>query len=90
MKIKTDIVTGFLDAGKTTFIHKLLGKAKNQYKKIVVLQFEQGEVELSEDFAPNIKVVAVNPKEAYGAEDFLQIIKENAGSEQAAANSGVF
>ncbi len=77
MKIKTDIVTGFLDAGKTTFIHKLLGKAKDQYKKIMVLQFEQGEEELNEAFAPNIKCIAVNPKEAYEAENFLQIIKEN-------------
>lgn len=76
MKIKTDVVTGFLDSGKTTFLRKLLAEVKDKYKKIVVLQLEQGEEELKETVSPNIKVIPVNPKEAYEAEAFLQMIKE--------------
>ncbi len=46
MKTQVDIVTGFLDSGKTTYINFLLQNKKKVRKKIVVLQFEAGEIDM--------------------------------------------
>lgn len=44
MKTKIDIVSGFLDSGKTTFINSLLKHNAADYKNILILQHELGEV----------------------------------------------
>jgi uncharacterized membrane protein YraQ (UPF0718 family) len=41
------VVTGFLDAGKTTFLNRLLARPDWQAVNLLVLQFESGEAELS-------------------------------------------
>jgi len=45
MAIPVYVVTGFLDAGKTTFLDNLLNRRDWQNVKILVIQFESGEEE---------------------------------------------
>lgn len=45
MRIPIYVVTGFLDAGKTTLLNKLLGSRKSRDMRILVIQFEAGEEE---------------------------------------------
>nr|WP_312579242.1 permease [Sedimentibacter sp.] len=47
MAIPVYVVTGFLDAGKTTFLNNLLNRNDWQYFKILVIQFESGEEEFN-------------------------------------------
>ncbi|KXL53001.1 putative two-component membrane permease complex subunit [Anaerotignum neopropionicum] len=46
MKTRVDIVTGFLDSGKTTYVNTLLQIQAQSAEKIVVVQFEAGEVNI--------------------------------------------
>ena len=46
MKIPTFIVTGYLDAGKTSFIESMLREQMNQNKRVLVFLFERGDCEL--------------------------------------------
>ncbi len=48
MKTRVDIVTGFLGAGKTTYINTLLQDENLEREKVVVLQFEKGEYQIPE------------------------------------------
>ncbi|WP_143319542.1 permease [Clostridium sp. HBUAS56010] len=43
MTIPIFIVTGFLDAGKTTFIKRILNNSDHQKKRVFLIQFEHGE-----------------------------------------------
>ena len=43
MKIHIEIVTGFLGAGKTSFINALLGETQVEGEKVLIFQLEQGE-----------------------------------------------
>lgn len=43
MKIHIEIVTGFLGAGKTSFINSLLKESLVDGEKVLVFQLEQGE-----------------------------------------------
>ncbi len=47
MPVPTYILTGFLDAGKTTLIAKALEQKDSRALSILVLSFEHGEAELS-------------------------------------------
>ena len=49
MPVSTTIVTGFLDAGKTTLLSDILARHGSKDMRLLVLQFEQGE----ESLAPN-------------------------------------
>lgn len=48
MKTRVDIVTGFLGAGKTTYINTLLQDKNLERDRVVVLQFENGEYHIPE------------------------------------------
>lgn len=43
MAVPVYVVTGFLDAGKTTFLNRLLNKAPWREIPTLVVQFERGE-----------------------------------------------
>ncbi|MEZ4628121.1 MAG: GTP-binding protein [Eubacteriales bacterium] len=47
MRIPTFVLTGFLDAGKTTVLNHALAQQGSKDMRILVLQFEQGEGELA-------------------------------------------
>ena len=46
MSVATYVVTGFLDAGKTTLLSEILTQQGSKGMRLLVLQFEQGEVSL--------------------------------------------
>ncbi len=46
MKTKIDIITGFLDSGKTTLINGMLENKELTGEKVVILQLEAGEIEI--------------------------------------------
>ena len=48
MKIQIEIVTGFLGAGKTSFINSLLSETQVQGEKILIFQLEHGEKKISQ------------------------------------------
>ena len=45
MHIPVYVVTGFLDAGKTTALNNLLNKRESQDRQMLVIQFESGEAD---------------------------------------------
>lgn len=47
MKVHIEIVTGFLGAGKTSFINSLLSETQVQGEKILIFQLEHGEKKIS-------------------------------------------
>lgn len=49
MKIDVEIVTGFLGAGKTSFINSLLKESQVEGEKIIVFQLESGKIQLCEN-----------------------------------------
>ena len=49
MKTKIDIFSGFLGAGKTTLIRKLINEAYRN-EKIVLIENEFGEISIDSDF----------------------------------------
>ena len=53
--LKIDIVSGFLGAGKTTFIKRLL-KTKLSNEKVVLIENEFGEVNVDSDFLSDAKI----------------------------------
>ncbi len=50
MEIPVYVVTGFLDAGKTTFLNTLLNRQDWKDVKILVIQFERGEEEFQSQY----------------------------------------
>ncbi len=63
MRIPTYVLTGFLDAGKTTLLSHVLVQQGSKDMRILVLQFEQGEMELT-NFAPDVVLHTVSAKRA--------------------------
>ncbi|WP_312047844.1 permease [Anaerotignum sp.] len=59
MKTRVDIVTGFLNAGKTTYINASLQNKSLENDKIVIIQFEAGESSISEGLL-NQNIILVN------------------------------
>ena len=59
---KVDIISGFLGAGKTTFIKKLI-KEVYQDEQIVLIENEFGEIGIDGTFMNNsgIEVTEINP-----------------------------
>ena len=53
--LKIDIVSGFLGAGKTTFIERLL-KTKLKDEKVVLIENEYGEVSVDTDILKDTKI----------------------------------
>lgn len=53
MKIHIEIVTGFLGAGKTSFINSLLSESQVEGEKVLVFQLEQGKKEIVQSINMN-------------------------------------
>lgn len=51
MKVKLDIVTGFLGSGKSIFINNIIKETIIKDEKVVVLQLEDGKTKIRRDFA---------------------------------------
>ncbi len=51
MKIQVEIVTGFLGAGKTSFINSLIKESYVKGEKIIVIQLENGEEKISDEIS---------------------------------------
>ena len=56
MKIHIEIITGFLGAGKTTFINSLLSESKVEGERICVFQLEEGEEKIIKKSDDNLKL----------------------------------
>ena len=54
MKVKLDIVTGFLGSGKSVFINNIIAETITNDEKVVVIQLEDGETKIRKDFI-NVK-----------------------------------
>ncbi len=61
MKIQIDIITGFLDSGKTTFINGMLKNDAMSNGKIVILQYEAGDIELDTEETNDKKIIINKP-----------------------------
>ena len=62
MKIHIEIVTGFLGAGKTSFINSLLSETQVKGEKVLIFQLEHGEKEIlkSTDINYFVKIKELN------------------------------
>lgn len=60
MKTKVDIVSGFLDSGKTTFINGMLENKELLGERIVIIQCESGETEIHCELIKDKKVFIKN------------------------------
>lgn len=49
MKIKVDIILGFLGSGKTSLINSFLANREAEGEKVVVIQYEKGKTSINED-----------------------------------------
>lgn len=56
MKIHIEIITGFLGAGKTTFINSLLSESKVEGERICVFQLEEGEEKIIKSLNDNFQI----------------------------------
>ncbi|SFD41388.1 GTP-binding protein [Clostridium uliginosum] len=62
MKIEVEIVTGFLGAGKTSFINSLIKESMVNGEKIIVVQLEKGEGKISSKLLENksVRLIVIN------------------------------
>lgn len=56
-KIEVELITGFLSAGKTSFLQSFIDISKKEEAEILVIQCENGRAQLSEEFLNKKKVV---------------------------------
>ncbi|TYQ12699.1 UNVERIFIED_CONTAM: hypothetical protein Cloal_3731 [Acetivibrio alkalicellulosi] len=75
MKIQIDVITGFLDSGKTTYINEQIKEGRYLKEKTVIIQCENGQTEVNKN--DNIYVVKCNNENSIDEEFFLEIIKEH-------------
>jgi hypothetical protein len=62
MKTQVDIITGFLDSGKTSFINERLADKTLSNEKTVIIQFETGEVEIDNRLTKDQNIFINEPK----------------------------
>lgn len=60
MKIHMDIVSGFLGAGKTTFINSLISEGKIEGERICIFQLEEGKENIIESLSKNYQIKYMN------------------------------
>lgn len=78
MKIHIEIVTGFLGAGKTTFINSLLSETQVEGERIFVFQLEQGKVKITQVSNINSLIKTIEIKEIKELnEEMIILIKEH-------------
>lgn len=56
MKIHMDIISGFLGAGKTTFINSLISESKVEGERICIFQLEEGKEKIVESSNKNYQI----------------------------------
>ncbi|MDQ2087636.1 permease [Herbivorax sp. ANBcel31] len=74
MKTQIDIITGFLDSGKTTYINGLIKESKYLKEKIVIIQCENGEIEIDKHDS-NIYVTKCSNEESINDKLLMEVIK---------------
>lgn len=74
MKTRVDIITGFLDSGKTTYINALLRDKNLAEEKIVVLQYEDGEAGVTSELIEDNLVVINALEEQRALDAYLEYI----------------
>lgn len=77
MKIHIEIVTGFLGAGKTTFINSLLSETQVEGEKVLIFQLEHGERKIAQTSKINyfVKTKQINEIKQL-KEEMIYSIKE--------------
>ncbi|ACD51888.1 cobalamin biosynthesis protein [Clostridium botulinum] len=77
MKIQVEIVTGFLGAGKTSFINSLIKESYVKGEKIIVIQLENGEEKISDEIS-NYGLVTIYKQSDLKKlnEDMISLISE--------------
>lgn len=75
-KVNIEIVTGFLGAGKTSFINALLENSIIEQEKVLVVQCEQGEKSIREHIKEGSEVIIqeCNPLEALTIDYLKKVI----------------
>ncbi|MDD4312788.1 MAG: GTP-binding protein, partial [Eubacteriales bacterium] len=63
MRTPTFVLTGFVDAGKTTLLNHILAQQGSKDMRLLVLQFEQGEVEPT-NLSPGVVLRAFSARQA--------------------------
>ncbi|NCC16590.1 MAG: permease [Clostridia bacterium] len=76
MKTRVDMITGFLDSGKTTYINALLQDENLAEEKIVVLQYEEGEAGVTSALLKDNLIVINALEEQKALEEYLEYIVE--------------
>ncbi|MDD3393133.1 MAG: permease [Anaerotignum sp.] len=76
MKTRVDIITGFLDSGKTTYINALLQDENLAEEKIAVLQYEEGEAGVTSALLKDNLIVINALEEQKALEEYLEYIVE--------------
>lgn len=78
MRLKTniEIVTGFIDAGKTSFINSLVENTLIENEDLVIFLLEDGEIKIKEDFKNNGNIIVKNLDISYeiSKKDILNIL----------------
>jgi G3E family GTPase len=79
MKIHIEIVTGFLGAGKTSFINSLLSETQVEGEKVLIFQLERGEKKILQSTNTNyfVKVKELNEVKDLKEEMIYSIKKYN-------------
>ncbi|WP_252244839.1 MULTISPECIES: GTP-binding protein [unclassified Clostridium] len=77
MKIQVEIITGFLGAGKTSFINSLIKESYVKGEKIIVIQLENGEEKISDEVS-NCGLVTIYKQSDLKklSEDMIALIRE--------------
>jgi G3E family GTPase len=60
MKIYMDIISGFIGAGKTTFINSLISESKVEGERICIFQLEEGKKKITERSNKNYEIKIKN------------------------------
>ncbi len=76
MKMPVYIVTGYLDAGKTSFIHSVFQSKQNREKKILFLLFEEGEEKMEKTDELMTKELTIMPFEIYELQRNLTAVRK--------------
>ena len=79
IKINVEVVTGFLGAGKTSFINSLISESQVEGEKLIVFQMEAGnnEISKSSDFNYPLKLIKLNKVSELKQEMIYSIKKYN-------------
>lgn len=65
MAVYIDVISGFLESGKTTFINEIIGsKVMQDYDKVIVITCEEGIEEYSKEVLQNYNIPIINLEDA--------------------------